>query len=378
YDRLQQQVAETIIERPATEDPKFLALMNVLLGMLPAAVFTNKTIHDLAVLRMANLSLEHGPCDASTLAFAQLSMAIGPRFDDYGSGFRYGKMGLALAERADLGRFRGKVDTVVGYHVLPWTEPIHAATSMLRRALDLAQNAADLVFAGFNRVHLISLRVVSGDRLQDVEVEAEEHLQAARRTGFGLVVDCLLGQLSLIRAMRGVREPDDVEIAKLERRLQEDPRLALPANWYWIRKMQTCVLAGDYLAALKVKARADSIPWTGTTFFEWAEYVFYSAIAHAQAVHSSLSAEAAHHRETLAVHHAKLATWAGLCPHTFGSRAVLVAAELARLDARLLDAERCYEEAIRSAHTERAPHVEALASELAAQFYRARGLDRIA
>jgi hypothetical protein len=28
-------------------------------------VFTDKNLHDLAVIRMANLSLEHGHCDAS-------------------------------------------------------------------------------------------------------------------------------------------------------------------------------------------------------------------------------------------------------------------------------------------------------------------------
>ena len=73
------------------------------------------------------------------IAFGQLSMTIGPRFGQYRDGFRFGHLGVALVEREDLARFRGKVYNIVSYHVLPWTQPIRAASSMLQRALDLTQ-----------------------------------------------------------------------------------------------------------------------------------------------------------------------------------------------------------------------------------------------
>src|SRR5262249_51530254 len=158
----------------------------------PAAVFIDKNLHDLAVLRMSNLSLEHGHCDGSPLAFAQLSMVVGPRFGHRQDGFRFGNLGLALADRGDLAGFRGKVYTVVGYHVLPWTGPVRAALSVEQRALELAQDAGDLLFAAFSRSHVISLRLAAGDRLDDVQAEAERHLASSRRAGFGLLVYCFL------------------------------------------------------------------------------------------------------------------------------------------------------------------------------------------
>jgi predicted ATPase len=143
YDRLRQRVGErpieTLVELPAAKDSNLLALMEILLAMLPpGATYADKRLHDLVVLRMANLSLEHGHCDGSPLAFAQL-MAIGPRFGRHRDGFQFGHLGAALAERDDFARFRHQVYCVVGYHVLPWTRPIQAASSMMRRALDLAQ-----------------------------------------------------------------------------------------------------------------------------------------------------------------------------------------------------------------------------------------------
>ena len=73
-----------------------------------------------------------------------------------------------------------------------------------------------------------------------------------------------------------------------------------------------------------------------------------------------------------------LENWAASCPGTFGSRAALAAAELARIEDRVLDAERFYEEAICSASAAGFANIEALASEMAGQFYRNRGFERLA
>ena len=70
--------------------------------------------------------------------------------------------------------------------------------------------------------------------------------------------------------------------------------------------------------------------------------------------------------------------WARHCPENFENRALLVAAEIARIEGRDPDAMRLYEQAIRSARDNGFVNNEALALELAARFYAGRGLDRIA
>ena len=80
----------------------------------------------------------------------------------------------------------------------------------------------------------------------------------------------------------------------------------------------------------------------------------------------------------LAAHHRQLELWAANCPENFENRAALVGAEIARLEGREFDAERLYEQAIRSARANGFVHNEALANELAARFYAARGFEKIA
>src|SRR5262249_41069221 len=74
----------------------------------------------------------------------------------------------------------------------------------------------------------------------------------------------------------------------------------------------------------------------------------------------------------------QLELWAEHCPENFENRAALVGAEIARIEGRDLDAMRLYEKATDSARTNGFVHNEAVANELAASFYRARGFARIA
>src|SRR5262249_54337504 len=84
------------------------------------------------------------------------------------------------------------------------------------------------------------------------------------------------------------------------------------------------------------------------------------------------------HDEALTTHHRQLEVWAEVCPENFENRAALVGAEIARIQGRELNAERLYEQAIRSAQANGFVHNEALANELAARFYAARGFEKIA
>jgi PAS domain S-box-containing protein len=387
YDVLRRRVGErpieTFVDLPSTRDSDLLALMEVLHAILPASYFTGRTLHDLAVLRLASLSLQHGLSDVSPLAFAQLSMAIGPRYGDYRGGFRFGQLGVALVDREDLSRFRGKVYCLVAY-VLPWTTSIEAASAMMRRALDLALEKGDPLFAAFCQWGLISLGLASGARLDGVEAEAERYLQSTRRGRFDLVTAIITTQLALIRTLRRLGQTfgrlDDGQLDELqmEHHLSSSPMLAIAACWHWIRKMQARYFAGDYAAAVDASSNAQPLTWISPIQFETAEFCFFSALSHAASWDFAPLDEKRQHVDALKTHHRQLESWTEDCPENFENRAALVGAEIARIEGRILDAEQLYEQAIRSAREHGFVQNEGLAYELAARFYAARGLEPFA
>src|SRR5450432_2258699 len=147
---------------------------------------------------------------------------------------------------------------------------------------------------------------------------------------------------------------------------------------YWIRKLQARVYANDYASAIEAASKAQQLLWTSPSFFEVAEFHFYGALARAAQCDAASADDLARHLEMLAAHHTQLDVWAENCPDNFENRAALVGAEIARIEGRELDAERLYEQAIRSARANGFIHNEALANELASRFYAARGFEKIA
>src|SRR5262249_28816916 len=137
---------------------------------------------------------------------------------------------------------------------------------------------------------------------------------------------------------------------QFEEHLASHRGLALPACWYWVRKLQARFLAGDYAAALEAASRAEPLLWTSPAEIEAADYCFYAALSLAARCDGASAVERQQHLQSLAAHHRQLAVWAANCSENFENRAALVGAEMARLEGRALDAETLYEEAIRSAH----------------------------
>jgi hypothetical protein len=109
-----------------------------------------------------------------------------------------------------------------------------------------------------------------------------------------------------------------------------------------------------------------------------AEYPFYAALAFAGLYSSASAAEQIQHLETIMDHQKLFSIWAGNCSENFACMEALVAAEIARIQGRELDAERLYEDSLSSARENGFIHNDALANELAGKFYLGRGLRTVA
>jgi predicted ATPase len=177
YDLLESRLPsgspESLATLPLMTDPDWRACMDILLALEPATIFSDRSLHDLAVIRMGNLSIQHGLCDVSPLGFAELCLVLLSRIGDRALGFRFGRLGVELIERDGLRRFSGRVLTFVGYHVTPWTAPIAAAQVLIQRALSISVESGDLTFRSYCLVHLVALALAAGEPLDDIQREAE-------------------------------------------------------------------------------------------------------------------------------------------------------------------------------------------------------------
>ena len=374
---------EALVDLPQMIDRTWCATTDVLAELLPPALFTDSNLHCLVIAHMANLSLEHGNGAASSFAYVWLAMLLGPRFGDYQSGFRFGQLSVDLVENGGLLGFKARV--YLGFaHVVPWTRHVRTGVPLVRTALAAAQETGDLSFANIARGALITHLLASGEPLARIQSEAEAALAFAQKAQFGLVVDVIRAQLGLIRMLRGQTARfgslSDAELdeGRVEEHLAAAPRLAYAAWRYWIRKLQARYFAGEYASAIEAAAHAERLLSPSfLAYFEIAEQHFYAALALAAQLDALPTDRKSHQLKLLSGHQHRLEDWARSCPRNFEDRLALVQAELARIESRDLEAMRLYDQAIRSARENDFAHNEALANELAARFYAARGFETI-
>jgi PAS domain S-box-containing protein len=388
YTRIWQQLGnrpvEELLELPSMTDTNSRAAVDVLTSMQSPAHFTDGNLVSLIIGRMANLSLEHGNTDGSCFAYVYLGTILEARFGDYVRGLRFGNLGIHLLETRSLGRFRARVYNNFGMAISPWATHIRASIDLLRYANHAAREAGDVTFEGYSSTNLISASLIAGDSLSDLQKDAESALVFLQRARFGTAIDMVLGQLGLIRALRGLTS--DVatfnhagfDESRFERHLQSNAGLVMSACWYWVRKMQAYYLAADITSAVTAAARAEALLWTSPAFIITADYHFYAALVRAAEYGTAPPDARTEIARILGTHLTLLRVWAANCPDNFDNRAVLVCAEVARIEGRPLDAMHLYDEAVRSANTHGFVHNEALANEVAARFYEALNFATIA
>ena len=384
YERLWRQIGsrpiEELIDLPLMSEPEWRATLDVLASALPPALFTDQKLYYLLAGQMANISLEHGNSDASCMAYVWLGMSLVQGFGDYRAGYHFGKLGVDLVEQRGLDRFMAKVYGSFSPAVNPWTKHIRSGRVLLQRAFVMANESGDFITATYNGHGLVTNYLACGDPLVEIQREAENRLEFARKIWFGFVVDVITGQLRLVRTLRGLTpnfssfNDGEFDENQFEQHLEGDPSLAIAACYYWIRKLQARFYAGDYPSAIESALKAQRLLWRSPSLFEVAEYHFHAALARAAHYDAAAADERPQYLEALTAHNKQLEVWAENCPENFRNRAALVAAEIARLDGRDLDAMRLYEQAIQSARENGFVQTEGVAHETAASFYLARGV----
>ena len=383
WSQLGSREIENVIDFPLLSDPASIATMDVLTKVSIPALYTDKNLFALVICRAVSLSIEHGHNDSSCLDFVQLGFIAGHRFGDYRSAFRFGRLGCDLVEKRCLKRFQAATYATFDGMIMPWMKHVSACCKAMRQAFQIANKIGDLTYAGYSRVALNSLLIAAGDPLVEVQNEAENGLTLGQKAKFGLVSDMITTQLQFIRTLRGLTttfgsfDHGEFEELAFERHLASHPAMASAECWYWIRKLQARFYAADYHSAVEASLRARPL-LLASPAFEVAEYELYGALARAACCDSETTDQSREHLDALEVHYKQLQIWADNCPENFENRAALVGAEIARIQGRVVDAERLYEQAIRSARANGFVQNEALAYEVAARFYAARGFETFA
>jgi PAS domain S-box-containing protein len=372
---------KSLIALPRANNRDVDAAMGLLEAVHVAALVTNEALLQLVLCKMIDLTLDHGITGASPHGLAWFGVQVGHLFGRYAEGYEFASLANELVERHGLFEHKGRV--LLSLEVVSlWTCPITMALDTARAALAAAAATGALSQACFACHHIVTDLLLRGDHLDETMRETDRGLAFVRRAKHRTAVDTLLAQQSFIENMRGNTssfssfDGEDFKSSSFEAQLTSH-RSQTIIFWYWVLKGQARYISGDFEEAAGAFANAKPLRWASSGHIQLVNYHLFSALTLAL-LDKNNSADGIAHRLELKAHCEQLRRWAENYPNTFADKHALVAAEIARIEGRELDAERLYEEAIRSARENGFVQNEGLALEVAARFYKARGFETFA
>jgi PAS domain S-box-containing protein len=371
----------TLIDLPLMTDPELLAAMQALLDLTLAAYMTDYHLWCLQVCRSVKVTMQYGTSGAGALAYGYFGCLL-PVFHRYHDAYYFTKLACDLVEKYGFIAYQSKVDYAMGT-VCFWTQPIACAINFMREGFRTAIETGDLTFASYGLYQAVAGVLLRNDPLDTVWRESEKALDFARKTKDGNAVDIIGSQQRFIADMQGrtlsfsTFSDAQFDEATYEAQLTGNRR-PLMICFYWILKLKARFLSGDYAGALAAADKAKPLLSAAAGQIQVFDYFFYAALTVAACYENASVGEQRAWHELLMEHQEQLREWADTNPPTFADKHALLSAEIVRLEGRAFDAMQLYEQAIHSAQENGFVQDEALAHELAAQFYLARGFETIA
>lgn len=366
---------ESFADIPAMTDPEKLALASSFALAIPAAFQSNSELMVLMTLNAVQLPLQYGTSPVSSFFYELYGIVHIVVTGDYATSYRFGQLGIALAQRPEHAAARGAVHFIYAGFLCHWSRPLADCVEHFRLGMRAGYDAGDALHAHYCIGIGAAYRIYAGEALGQITDDMSGYMDVLRAANDVVnvaflevsrqTVACLEGRTSAFGLMdlEGFSEPMFEASAP-------PPVLAM----YGAHKAMLRYLAGLADETLEACERFQPLP----ALFYNADYKLYRALALAQLARRAPLEQRAELIGRMQADVQAHAGWASGCPENFAHRLSLLEAEVAALEGNGAAAMDAYERAIAQATAHGFSQYVALANELCGRFHLAAGRRKVA
>ncbi|GAP99887.1 AAA family ATPase [Leptolyngbya sp. NIES-2104] len=381
--RLAEREIEDLINLPEMTAPEPLAAMSILADILAAAFVVSPELMILITCKTVNLSISYGNATWSPLYYATYGFVLCGVVQDIELGYQFGKLALSLVERLNTKKGNAKALMASSAHVMHWKVHLKNTIPMLADAYQNGVETGDFEFAGYAAYHVCYHSYFAGEELTQLEQKTATYSKAIDHIRRESPSNWIAILWQAILNLLDRSENSNRLIGKLYNEEQALPHAIAVKDetaiqMLYLHKIILCYLFGECRQAIQtaVLARQHFEAVTATTVLPL--FCFYHSLALLSLPLDASNSENSAWLNCVNANQEKMQKWAGYAPMNYLHKFHLVEAEKARVLGQLFEAEEFYEQAIAGAAENDYIQEEALAYELAAKHYLARGREKIA
>ncbi|MBD2679041.1 MULTISPECIES: AAA family ATPase [Nostoc] len=374
---------EELIDLPDMNDAVYLTAMNILGRLQPITYVTNPLLFAIVVLKQVRLSLTFGNCAMSALGYGTYAIILWSFSQDIKSTYGFGQLALNVLAKYQSKTLAPIVIYAVNNFTRHWQEHLKATLRSLQETYSLGLETGDLEQAAYSLwmysehafwlgTPLLELeQTISNYYLEAVKLKQEIPLQLL--TMLGQLVSNLLGYSENPLSLKGDLYNEQIMLPIHQQGSNTQAIFNLK-----LQKLFLDYLFEDYNQAWQyseeIKQYIDAVP----AKFVVAVFYFYDSLARLAVYTQVDTSEQEKILYQVAENQQIMQQWANYAPMNFLHKFYLVEAERHRVLNQFAEAMDDYDRAIELAHEQEYIHEEALAYELAAKFYLAKGNNKVA
>ncbi|WP_181409978.1 trifunctional serine/threonine-protein kinase/ATP-binding protein/sensor histidine kinase [Martelella alba] len=330
YDAL---VADGFENAPLLTDETIIVAMD-LLATLQSSFFSDDGLKCLHVAKIVELSARYGVCEASCYGLAWCGVCVAGEYAAYETALGLAEAAVALSKARSFQAYRTSALVALD-QVSVWLKPLSYALMRAREAYDHGKRSGDVSMACYAANHVVSDLLAMGAPLRTVSSEIERGLELARGVGFDDVIKILELQQRFVEKLSGT----DIatEVASDAAIIGTGSEMSPLSFWGPLFEGLAAFHHGQLEPASHFLAQARKWTWTTPAHIHIADLLFHAALCQIM-----LGCDPGEDR-------AEIAELARCNPLTFASKQALLNAETHRANGEMIDALRCYEQAIQAA-----------------------------
>jgi predicted ATPase/serine phosphatase RsbU (regulator of sigma subunit) len=365
----------SLADLPAMTDPVQLALMETYAKTIPAAFQSVQELMVLVVLKATRLSLRFGSAPITPFMYTQYGLVHSIITGDFDVGYQFGQLGIQMAQRAANPALQVQPLFIFGGFLAHWRKPISESLEQLRLGFRLGLDTGDSGYTCYCAGFIPNYCFYAGESLEEIQASLPGFFAAVERTDDNINRGFLISVRQAIAALRGETDAlHSLESADFSEREFEAAAVPSVLAFFGAAKAFVNLVAGRPAIALEVSETTRPLP----NIFYNGEYKLIHALALARLAATAPAEQRESLLDRLRTDAATLNQWALSCPANHAHRARLIAAELAAIESRTLDAMGAYDSAIELARENGFVQHQALACECCARFHEQQGNRRVA
>ncbi|MEG4090034.1 AAA family ATPase [Microcoleus sp. Pol12B4] len=379
----QELIFEDLANLPPMTAPDKLAAMRILNLMTTPAFIVNPAMFPQIIYTKIILSIKYGNSPQVAFAYVWYGAILCGGLGDTDSGYKFGKLAILLLDKFNTITLKSKISCIFNSVIRFWKEPISNTLEPLVDAIQSGMETGDLEYAGHSTVNYCNHLFLSGGELQKLEQEQAKYVALTIKLKqeydtlfvkvYQQVVDNLLDKNSDKYRLLGESFNEEELLPGME---ASNNGTLLYA--YYVGKMILSYLFKEPDKTVSSAHLALKYADTGAGLMHMSIYNFYHSLALIALYPKASAKEKEKYLSAVAANQEKMQIWAFYAPSNFQHKYDLVEAEKARILGQPLEASDYYDRAIAGAKEQGYIQEEALANELAGDFYFYRSKDKIA